>query len=164
MSIIATAQARLKTLTNQSIPPAGGLHWLRSGVNDEDGDIDVALNDTPQPAWPEHLEHGKVGYGLGGYGSGYGIQGEGFGYGSPYGSEYGVGGRCLDFVSAALADGSYAFACHPVDEAGNEDENPIETDTLTMAGTPEPPTKPAAVAADASNITLSWTLSTDDEG
>jgi hypothetical protein len=150
------------TFTNQSILLGGGLNWYRSLVNDADGNINVALNDTPTPAWPEHLVEGKVGYGHG-YGTGY-ANGGAWGYGSPYGCGYGCGGRRLEFVTDELDDGQYAFAVHPVDPAGNENETPTQTDTLALVGDPEPPTRPSAEAADASNITLSWTLSEDDTG
>jgi len=168
-AILATnARARLDVLRDQSHPVGSKVDFY---VDDGAGggvDYDDPLNASPIDLWPPNGA-GKTGYGRGRYGrGGYGRGEGGLGYGGGlYGrGGYGTGAALLQvggaggFLTAEKTDATWTFAAKISDPAGNES---IATETaITLAGTPAAPTDLAADSYAAGVLTVSLTLSTDD--
>lgn len=157
MGIVASQSVRLTWPQSQAVPGLGYYQVYRDGAATPD-------NDSPIAAWPDG--HGKIGYGRGGYGRGvYGVSAGGLGYGlGGYGlGGYGVGGRSLSMIADLVPDGVHEWEIAAFDSAGNEsDGNP--TATLALAGDPEPPRAVEAAAYAAGVLSVTFTLSEDDEG
>ena len=157
MGITATQSVRLTWPQSQAIPGAGYYQIYRDGAA-------VAENDSPIAAWPDG--HGKIGYGRGGYGRGrYGISSGGLGYGlGDYGrGGYGVGGRNLSMTADLVPDGVHIWQVLAYDGAGNESAgNP--TASLAVAGIPQSPRDVEAAAYADDVLSVTFTLSEDDEG
>jgi len=157
MGIVAKQSVRLTWPQSQAVPGGGYYQIYRDGAAEPE-------NDSPIPGWPDG--HGKVGYGRGAFGRGaYGVSAGGLGYGlGGYGlGGYGVGGRSLSMIADQVPDGVHEWEIAAFDAAGNESAgNPSAT--LALAGEPDPP-RDAEPAAYADNVlSVTFTLSEDDEG
>jgi len=157
MGITATQSVRLTWPQSQAVPGLGWYQVYRDGAATPE-------NDSPIAAWPDG--HGKIGYGRGGYGRGrYGISSGGLGYGlGDYGrGGYGVGGRNLSMTADLVPDGVHIWQVLAYDGAGNESAgNP--TASLAVAGIPQSPRDVEAAAYADDVLSVTFTLSEDDEG
>jgi hypothetical protein len=135
-------------------------------------EIDFAAPLCPKAVegWPAWARQYKSGFGLGRMGMhalGYGHLGTGFGNG-PFGQgPLGRGTFCLEAQTSGLADGDWQIVIVGCDGAGNflADPGQLQVAELAIAGTPAPPTAPAAKAynPETDALSLEWELSEDDE-
>jgi hypothetical protein len=157
MGIVATQSVRLTWPQGQHVPGLGYYQAYRDGAATPD-------NDSPIAAWPDG--HGKRGWGRGTWGSGrWGRSAAGMGWGlGDWGrGGWGIGGRNLRFTADLVPDGVRTWQVLAYDAAGNDSAgNP--TATLAVAGEPAAPrdVQPSAYAAGVLSVT--FTLSEDDEG
>ncbi len=108
--------------------------------------VDGALmNDSPLPAWPEREF-------VDGYGFGQGILGAG---------ELGIGMDTTRFVTPEILDGLRTVGVTSLDAAGNEGD-PVEANVM-VRGTPRPPSDLAAGDYTGGILSLTFTLSRDDD-
>ena len=157
-----TARALIRWPTQQAVDLAGSFHVFRSPRNSPVVDYETPINPAPIPAWPPHLRHAKVGFGLDGFGEGpFGIGEGGFGFGvGAFGlGGFGEGAELLEYLDVPLEDGTYTYAVVPADAAGNRDETDAPEDDVDLAGRPWPPTAAEAAAYDdeTETLTLDWT-------
>jgi len=162
-----TARALLQWTTTVTIGPDGYYVAYRGTAAGGAVDYDTPYITRKIPAWPTRRYPGGYGsgpYGSGAYGHGY-LGGVGYGRG-PYGrGPYGRGATILQAVGPPLADGTWSFAVVGYDDLGNADPSGDRlTDSIALAGTPEPPGEPdpSAWAAGTGTVTVDYDVSTDD--
>jgi hypothetical protein len=157
MGIVAKQSVRLTWPQSQAVPGAGYYQLYRDGSATPE-------NDSPIPAWPDG--HGKRGWGRGGRGRGgwgKGAGGFGWGLGGRGRGGWGTGGQRLTMDTEPIADGVHVWRVLAYDGAGNESAgNP--TASLAVAGEPEPPAEAEAAGYAGGVLSVTFTLSEDDEG
>ena len=165
-SIVAqSARARLTWPKQHTVEDGGGFNVYD---DQRDGSVNYGtpLNATPIDAWPSLA--GKIGFLEGLFLGGAFLEGDGgFGF---------LDGRFLEgaflegdavqevgdvegYLTTKLTDGDWIFGIKAVDAAGNE--STATEETITIAGVPEPASDITA-SLDGDNLTIGWTLSTDD--
>ncbi len=135
-----STRARLVFLRSQSLPLDGAFN-LYGDAGTGQIDYETPLNDAPFPIWP--CPQDKAGFGLSCFGEGdFGWDAAaavGFGKGCFGCAQFGLDADAVEWISPALAEGTYRFAVKVVDGAGNTSP-PIEIAPLTIV----PPARPAA--------------------
>jgi len=142
---------------SQDVPGLGYYQLYRDGAA-------APENDSPIPAWPSG--QGKSGWGRGAWGAGVwgrSARGLGWGMGGWGVGGWGVGGRNLSMVADLVPDGVHDWEIAAFDPAGNESAgNP--TASLAVAGTPDPPADVEADSYSDDVLSVTFSLSEDDEG
>ncbi len=170
MGIIAhSARAEISFSVPPSAPAQG--YYLLYRNDGAGGAVDYNSPLAQRPIRPWGRGGGAFsGRGIGPRGSGgrgHGYAGFGRGNGPRGYGPRARGAKKITATTPKLADGTYIFAAVAYDPAGNADEpgSRIEA-TATLAGTPEAPGEISATNYDPATdvLTLSWTLSADDEG
>ncbi|HUU09151.1 MAG TPA: hypothetical protein VM431_01275 [Phycisphaerae bacterium] len=148
-----------------NVGPEG--YYLAYGSEDGFGaalDFTERLVARKTPAWPSghpggygHGLYGHGGYGHGYYGAGYGVGMWGTG-------PWGRGTAARQAASGPKLDGRWQVQAVGYDEADNASPLADRVQAqVQLAGTPEPCGVPTA-AWSAGTLTLTFTVSTDDEG
>ena len=165
MSIIAQARALLRWAAQIGLPRGGKYRIYKN--DGAGGAISYAarINKRETPAWPTGQGPRGCGHGpCGSGGAGHGYYGVGCGNGMAGQGPCGRGTRTLRARTPKINDGTYDFAIRAVDQNGNQETTGATATSVAIAGTPDPPTDLAASAyAAETGLTLTWTLSTDDE-
>lgn len=131
-------------------------------------EYDTAINPQPIPAWADGAEHRASWYRGDWYNDPWyaGVDPTSW-YRAPWyrGDWYRGAAGMVHYTTDALADGDWEFAVVAEDPAGNKTTPAAVTAEITLAGTPQPPTNLQAAAYDdgTDTLTLTWTLSTDDQ-
>ena len=164
MAIIAESQAELTWPQQHQVPLGGFYNVYHDGAT---GTVNYSqeINPLPIDAWPDGVAWS--GFGAGAFGAGmfgFGDVGLPFGAGRFGMGMFGFGAQMHEFTTPGLADGSYKLAVVGFDPADNP-ASPAATieQTVTLAGTPWPAKDLKADSYAAGTLTVSWTLSDDDE-
>ena len=165
MSIIAESQAELSWPQQRQVPADGWYNVYHDGAT---GTVNYSqeINPLAIDAWPDGVAWSGFGAGLFGAGMfGFGDVGLPFGAGRFGMGTFGLGAKMHEYATPALTDGSYKLAVVGFDPAENP-ATPAATieQTVTLAGTPRPAKDLAADDYAAGTLSMSWTLSEDDEG
>ena len=161
-----TARVRLRWPTQQQVPIGGGYYVYASAADGDTVNYDTPLNAAMIPAWQgDHVGH-KAGFGMAATGSGFGDDSfgadadpAGFGQAAFGLDDFGRGDHWHEFTTSPLTDGTYKFAVCPVDAAGNINTSDALEISVTVAGTPYPPSAAEITAYDdaTDTLTVEWT-------
>lgn len=162
--IPAWSRAIVSWPMEQSVP-LGATYDVYSDSGTGTIDFTAPVNADPIDAWPANSS--KAGLGLGALGTlalGFGGGGYGLGLGALGMGPLGIGTALASFTTPLMPDSQVLFAVLARDAAGNELASTTTIASVTLAGTPRPPTNLTVQSYDAAGdrLVLTWTKSPDD--